>query len=154
MLQIRDDHGSGPSADRVDNFVYTTGRVGSRKEWPVVYSAADAVSWLESASERALNWRFVWYNIIIIPDAGQSPTLARPAAPLASKNRLPWRRPANDRKTNFTPITYNHSLVSINPHNLAKIGLVGVEIIGLTGTVKNLNFNTSLKNFNICPKLC
>jgi len=35
-----------------------------------------------------------------------------------------------DRKTNFGLIIYSHS--SINVENLAKIGLVGFEIISLT----------------------
>ena len=32
VARRRVDHGSGPSAGRVDNFVYTTGRVGSGPE--------------------------------------------------------------------------------------------------------------------------
>jgi len=39
-----------------------------------------------------------------------------------------------DQKTNFRLINYSHS--SNNPKNLAKIGLVDFEIIGLTGIVK------------------
>ena len=39
------------------------------------------------------------------------------------------------RKTNFRLIIYSHS--SINPENLAKVGPVDFEIIGLTGIVIN-----------------
>jgi len=87
------------------------------------------------------------------PDAGQSPTLARPAAPLAAcvqrisfvdkttkihilyicmnitnKNWLPRQCFSRDQKTNFKFIIYSHS--SSNPENLAKIGWVDFEIIG------------------------
>ena len=62
--------------------------------------------------------------------AGQNPTLAGPAVPLAAcvqrhpctktiKICLPWQFPLRDRKTNFRLIIYSHS--SINRHNLAKI---------------------------------
>jgi len=81
---------------------------------------------------------------IEIPDAGQSPTLARPAAPLAAcVRRHPCTKPTkfgcygnapwgslSDRKTNFRLVIYSCS--STNPANLAKIGPVGAEIIGLT----------------------
>jgi len=52
-----------------------------------------------------------------------------------NKNWLPWQRPLKDRKTNFRLITYSHS--STKSENLAKIGQVALEIIGLTGTAKN-----------------
>jgi len=77
--------------------------------------------------------------------------LARPAAPLATsvqrissvdktnkmrnsvnetnKNWLPWQRYLRDRNTNFRLIVYSHG--STNRENLAKIGVVDVEIIGL-----------------------
>jgi len=76
--------------------------------------------------------------------------LARPAAPLATsvqrissvdktnkmrnsvnetnKNWLPWQRYLRDRNTNFRLIVYSHG--SANRENLAKIGVVDVEIIG------------------------
>jgi len=40
------------------------------------------------------------------------------------------------KKTNFSLIT--HSLISTNLANLAKIGPVNVELIGLTGVVTNI----------------
>jgi len=52
---------------------------------------------------------------------------------------LPWQcpeeRPLRDRKTNFRLIKYSYS--SINSENLAKIGLIDFEVIGLAGIVKN-----------------
>jgi len=86
------------------------------------------------------------YTVLTI-DARQSPTLARPAAPLAAcvqrissvdntdKNWLSWQRPLSDRKTNFRLVIHMHSSISLQ--NLAKIGPVHFEIIGLTGIVKN-----------------
>jgi len=52
------------------------------------------------------------------------------------KNWLPRQRPLRDQKTNFSLIT--HSLISTNLANLAKIGPVNVELIGLTGVVTNI----------------
>jgi len=63
-------------------------------------------------------------------DAGHSPTLARPAAPLAdcvqrhpciktNKMWLPRQRPLMDPKNNFRLTIYSRS--STNPANLAKI---------------------------------
>jgi len=49
-----------------------------------------------------------------------------------NKTWLPWQRPLTDRKTNFILIIYNHS-----SENMAKIGTVDFDIIGLTGIVKN-----------------
>jgi len=86
------------------------------------------------------------YTVLTI-DARQSPTLARPAAPLAAcvqrissvdntdKNWLSWQRPLSDRKTNFKLVIHMHS--SISHQNLAKIGPVHFEIIDLTGIVQN-----------------
>jgi len=76
-------------------------------------------------------------------DARQSPTLARPAAPLATgvtkisfldktnNNRLSRQRPLRDLKTNFASIIYSRS--STNHEHLATIDPVDLEIIGLTG---------------------
>jgi len=50
-------------------------------------------------------------------------------------NWLPWQRPLRDPTANFRLIIYSHS--SANPENLAKIGRVDVEIIGLKEIVKN-----------------
>ena len=72
-----------------------------------------------------------------------SPTLARPAAPLAAGVQqypctetnnisLPWQRPSTDRKTNFRPIVYGYS--STDTEKLAKLGMVDSEITGLTHT--------------------
>jgi len=55
----------------------------------------------------------------------------------ANKYWLSRQRPLSDLKTilrYFRLIMYSHS--SANPGNLAKIGPVDVEIIGLTETVK------------------
>jgi len=100
------------------------------------------------------------------PDAARSPTPARPATPLAAcvrrisctftvcqrhlpnvtgtncvdkanKKWLPWQRPVRDLKFNLLLIIYSHS--STNPVNLAKIGPVDVEIIGLQGIFKIRN---------------
>ena len=46
------------------------------------------------------------------------------------QNWLPRQRPMRDRKTNFSSFIRSHS--SANTANAAKIGLVDVEIIGLT----------------------
>ena len=66
-------------------------------------------------------------HLITKLDAGQSPTLARPAAPLASfgqrissvdkanKNWLSWQGPSSDRKTNFRLVICIRS--SNNPEN-------------------------------------
>ena len=62
-----------------------------------------------------------------------SPELS--CADKANKNWLPWQRPSNYRKTSFRLIIYSHS--SSIPENLAKIGLVSVEVIGLTEIVEN-----------------
>jgi len=51
------------------------------------------------------------------------------------KKWLPWLRLFTDRKINFNLIIY--SRICINPENLAKIGPVDLEIIGLTKIVKN-----------------
>jgi len=56
----------------------------------------------------------------------------------ADRDWLPWQRPVMDRKTNFTLIII--AIVrSTNPGNLAQIGPVDVEIIGLTEIVKIRN---------------
>ena len=79
-------------------------------------------------------------------DAGQYPTLARPAAPLAAcvqrhpctktnKIWLPRQCLLRDQKTNFRLIIHSHS--SANPENLAKIGPVDFEIIGRQESLKN-----------------
>ena len=53
-----------------------------------------------------------------------------------NKDWLPWQRPLmRDRETSFRSIIYSHS--SANPENLAKIGQVDFEIIGLTEIVTN-----------------
>jgi len=52
-----------------------------------------------------------------------------------NKDCFPWQSPLRDGKTNFRLIIYSHS--SINPENLAKVGPVDFEIIGLTGIVIN-----------------
>jgi len=77
-------------------------------------------------------------------DARQSPTLSRPAAPLAigvtkissvdktNRNWLPWQRLLYHRKTIFRLIIYSQS--SSNPKNLANVGRV--DFIGLTEIVK------------------
>ena len=59
---------------------------------------------------------------------------------------LPWQRPLRDRKTNFRLVIYSHS--STNPENLAKIGLVVVEIIGLTRIVKNIDKQKQRQNIS------
>ena len=46
---------------------------------------------------------------------------------------LPWQRPLRYKKTNFRLIIYSHS--SISRENLAKVGPVDFEIIGLTGII-------------------
>ena len=83
-------------------------------------------------------------------DAGQSPTLARPDAPLATgvtkissvdknnKKRLPWLRRLRNRKTNFISIIHSLNFAKFyQPWKLAEIGHVNFVIIGLTGIVKN-----------------
>ena len=50
-------------------------------------------------------------------------------------NWLPWQRPLKNRKSNFRLIIFSRSSVLLQ--NLAKIGPVDFEIIGLTGKVKN-----------------
>ena len=94
--------------------------------------------------ERRRHFGETWLTAYLTQGAGQSPTLARPAAPLVAcvkrhhallQNRLPWLRRLRDRKNNFTLIVCNHSCT--NAENLAKIGPVDFEIIGLTGIVKN-----------------
>ena len=79
-------------------------------------------------------------------DAGQSPTLARPAAPLAAsvqrqpctktnKIWLPWQRPSlTDRETDFRLIVCSRSCA--RPENLATISQVDYGIIGRTLIVK------------------
>jgi len=52
-----------------------------------------------------------------------------------NKNWLSWQRSLRDRKTNFTLIIYSHS--STNPENLAEVGPVNFQIIGLMGIVQN-----------------
>jgi len=49
---------------------------------------------------------------------------------------LPWQCPLRDRKVNFRLIIYSHS--STNTENLAKIGPLDFDMIGLTGIVKNI----------------
>jgi len=81
------------------------------------------------------------------PDAGQSPTLAHPAASLAAcirhpstetnKNWLLWQRPLRDQKTNSRLITY--SRISTNLANLAKIHPIDFEVIGVTENVEKIN---------------
>jgi len=78
-------------------------------------------------------------------DAGQSPTLAHLAAPLAvCVQQYPYNTtkvgchgnvPCDIEKNNFRLIIYSNSFT--NHHNLANIGLVYFEITGLTGIVKN-----------------
>jgi len=51
------------------------------------------------------------------------------------QNWLPWQCPLGDRKNNFTSFIDGHS--STNAINFMKIGLVDVEIIGLTKISKN-----------------
>jgi len=51
----------------------------------------------------------------------------------ANKNWLLWQRTSRDRKTNFRLIIY--ILCFTSPENLAKLGSVNVEIIGLTKIV-------------------
>jgi len=51
-----------------------------------------------------------------------------------NKSWLPWQHPLRDLKGNFRQIIYSHR--SAKPDNLAKIGLVDFEIIGLTEIVK------------------
>jgi len=47
------------------------------------------------------------------------------------------QRPLKNRKTNFSSFIYRQS--STNPANFVKIGLMEVEIIGLTEITKNAN---------------
>jgi len=53
------------------------------------------------------------------------------------------QRPLTDRKTNFGLIIYSHN--PNNPENLAKIGPVDFEIIGLTGIDKTRQINKKQK---------
>jgi len=80
--------------------------------------------------------------VIIKLDAGQRPTLARPAAPLAAwvwqQQKLVAVATFFGSKTDFRLTVYSHS--STNPENLAKIGLVNFEIIGLAG-IANISNN-------------
>jgi len=59
-----------------------------------------------------------------------------------NRNWLPWQRSLRDRKTNFRLITYGRN--STNPENLAKIGPVHFEIIGLAG-IESLETNKNKK---------
>jgi len=90
----------------------------------------------------------------------QSPTLARPAAPPAAcvqrhqciktdKMWLPWQRPLMDRKIYFRLIIYSRS--STDPENLATIGPVDFEIIGLMGITKKVNKKTKAEH---SPRAC
>jgi len=67
------------------------------------------------------------------------------------KNWLPWQRPLRDQKTNYRSFIYSQS--SINPVNLAKIGLVDVEIIGLTEIIKDKEKIIKKQRQNISPPL-
>ena len=53
------------------------------------------------------------------------------------QNWLSWQHSLRDRKTNFRSFTCSHR--SANPANLARIGLVDVQIIGLTESLKIKN---------------
>jgi len=61
-----------------------------------------------------------------------SPELSSPW--IQPKNWLPRQHSSKNRKTNFRLIIYGRS--STNPANLAKIGQVDVEIIGLKEILK------------------
>ena len=72
------------------------------------------------------------------------PTLARPAAPLAAsvqrhqrttKKLVVMATSLEGSKTNLRRIIYSRR--SANSENMAKIGPVDFEIIGVTGIVKN-----------------
>jgi len=107
--------------------------------------------------ERRRHFGETWLTAYLTQGAGQSPTLARPAAPLVAcvkrhhallQNHLPWLRRLRDRKNNFTLIVCNHSCT--NAENLAKIGPVDFEIIGLTGIVKNKDETVTEHNSPPC----
>ena len=98
------------------------------------------------------------YSSVLKLDAEQSPTLAHPAAPLATcvlrhsctKTNKIWltrQRPLRHQKTNFRLIIYNHNYT--NPKNLAKIGWVDFKITGLTGT----HTHTHTRLTTLCPEL-